>query len=54
MGLSKSVGKLSLLGVVGLMAMIVALAACGGGTVSTASAPKTWGAPPVVLSHQVA
>jgi len=40
MGLSRHMGKLSLLGVAGLMAMIVALAACGGGTTSTASAPK--------------
>ena len=40
MGLSRHMGKLSLLVVAGLMAMIVALAACGGGTASTASAPK--------------
>ena len=40
MGLSRHMGKLPLLGVASLMAMIVALAACGGGTASTASAPK--------------
>jgi uncharacterized cupredoxin-like copper-binding protein len=40
MGLSRHMGKLSLLGATGLLAMILALAACGGGTASTASAPK--------------
>src|SRR6266700_1714557 len=40
MGLSKSMGKLSLLGVASLMAIVVALTACGGGTATTASAPK--------------
>ena|SRR5438034_4750869 len=40
MGLSRHMGKLSLLGVAGLLAMILALAACGGGTASTASAPN--------------
>ena len=40
MGLSKRMGKLSLLATAGLMAMLVVLAACGGGTASPASAPK--------------
>ena len=40
MVLSRHMGKLSLLVVAGLIAMIVALAACGGGTASTASTPK--------------
>ena len=40
MVLSKRMGKPSLVGVAGLIAMILALAACGGGTASTASAPK--------------
>jgi ABC-type glycerol-3-phosphate transport system substrate-binding protein len=40
MGLSRHMGKLSLLRVAGLLAMILALAACGGGTASTASTPK--------------
>jgi len=48
MGLSKRMGKLSLLWVVGLMAMIVVLAACGGGTASTASAPKAAATTPPV------
>src|SRR5258708_7254819 len=40
MGLSRRMGKLSLLGVASLMAMTLALAACGGGTATTVSAPK--------------
>src|SRR5215467_9313681 len=40
MALSRHMGKLSLLEVAGLMAMILALAACGGDTASTASSPK--------------
>ena len=40
MALSKRLGNLSLVGVAGLMAMILALAACGGGTASTTSVPK--------------
>jgi hypothetical protein len=40
MGLSRQMGKISLLVVASLMAMTLALAACGGGTASTASAPK--------------
>ncbi len=40
MELSRHIRKLSLLEVTSLLAMILALAACGGGTASTASAPK--------------
>jgi hypothetical protein len=40
MGLSRQMGKLPLLVVASLMAMTLALAACGGGTASTASVPK--------------
>src|SRR6266699_5092855 len=48
MGLSWHMGKLPLLGVASLMAMTVALAACGGGTASTASAPKAAATTPPV------
>ena len=40
MVLSRHMGKLSLLGVASLMAMTLALAACGGGPASTGSTPK--------------
>ncbi len=40
MRLFRHMGKLPLLVVASLMAMIVALAACGGGTATTASLPK--------------
>ena len=40
MVLSKRMGKPSLLGVAGLLAMILALTACGGGAASTSSTPK--------------
>lgn len=40
MGLSRHMGKLPLLVVASLMAMTLALAACGGGTATTVSSPK--------------
>src|SRR6266566_939452 len=40
MGLSRHMGKLPLLVVASLMAMTLVLAACGGGTATTASVPK--------------
>ncbi|HLQ10119.1 MAG TPA: FxLYD domain-containing protein [Ktedonobacteraceae bacterium] len=40
MGLSRHMGKLPLLVVASLMAMTLALVACGGGTATTASAPR--------------